>query len=144
MEIVERGPLRVIGIEVVATWRELWTEAPKAWQLLRARADEIPNRAGKVFIDVSLEENEGTYRQVVGAEVDSLDVVPEGMIGVEIPPHRYLRYRHRGTLEEIAESFGRIYAWAAENGLEVDSFKLDEGYTLAGDEDEHYLFVRLV
>lgn len=143
MEIVEKGPLKVVGIEVVASWRDLWTEAPRAWEQLRARAGEIRNRTGEVFLDVSLEQNEGIYRQVVGAEVNSLEVVPAGMVGVEIPAHRYIRYRHQGTLEEIAESFGRIYEWASENGHEADSFKLDEGYTLTGDEREHDLYVRI-
>lgn len=78
MEIVDRGPVRVVGIEVVAPWQELWTEVPEAWRLLRERAEEIQRRTSNVFIDVSLEETAGTYRQVVGAEVDSLDEVPEG------------------------------------------------------------------
>ncbi len=144
MEIVEKGPVRVVGIEVVAAWRELWTEVPKAWQLLRARSGEIAHRSSEVALDVSVEEREGVYQQVVGAEVRVLERVPEGMVGLEIPAKRYLRYRHEGTLEAIAESFAKMHAWGSERGHALDAFKLDVGYTLNGGERAHDLYVRVV
>lgn len=144
VEIVEKGPVRVVGIEVNAPWRELWTEVPKAWQLLRARAGEIAHRSGEVFLDVSVEVRDGVYRQIVGAEVSAIERVPEGMVGLEIPAQRYLRYRHEGTLEAIAESFAKMYAWGRERGHALDEFKLDVGYTLEGGERTHDLYVRVV
>lgn len=143
MEIVERGPFHVVGIEVVAPWSELWMEVPKAWSILRARAAEIPGRTGEVFVDVSVEEREGVYRQVVGAEVGAVGDVPDGMVAIEIPAQRYLHYRHEGTLEAIAESFGKMYAWGREHGVVLDAFKLDVGYTRSGEDDGHDLYVRV-
>lgn len=143
MEVVEKGPIKVVGIEVRAPWQELWTEAPKAWQRLRSRAGEITERASEVFVDVSVEVKDGIYTQVVGAEVRSLDAVPEGMVALEIPAQRYVHFRHEGTLEAIAESFGKLYAWGRDEGHELDEFKLDIGYTLEGGERVHDLYVRV-
>lgn len=143
MRVVERGSMRVVGIEVVAGWDDLWTEMPRAWGVLRERATELGGRTSEVFVDVSVEEDGGRYRQVVGAEVEPDAAVPDGMVAVDVPAQRYLHHRHEGTLEAIAESFGRMYSWARENGHRVGSFKLDIGYTLAGDETTHDLFIRL-
>lgn len=143
MTIVEQEALQVIGIEVVAPWRELWTEVPKAWRELRARSGEIACRTSEVFLDVSVEERGGVYRQVVGAAVSTVERVPEGMVALEIPAQRYLHYRHEGTLEAIAESFGKMYEWGREQGHELGAFKLDVGYTLEGDEREHDLYIQV-
>lgn len=143
MEVVERMAMQVIGIEVIAPWQDLWTRVPLAWEELRARSGEIGNRASESFVDVSVEERDGTYRQVVGAEVRPAEAVPEGMIVLEIPYGRFVHLRHEGGLEEIARSFGRMYAWAGAEGHRVDAFKLDAGYTQEGGERLHDLYVRL-
>jgi len=141
MEIVELGPLKVVGIEVVAPWTELWTAVPRAWETLRARAGEIHHRTSDVFVDVSVEERAGTYRQLVGAEVNSLEHIPEGMTGLEIPARRYLHFRHEGPLEAIAASFGEMYAWGTEHARTLDALKLDFGYNQQGTESGHDLYV---
>lgn len=143
MQFVDRGPLTIVGIRVVAPFRELWTKVPEAWRSLRARSGEIPYHGGGAFIDVSLEEDAGTYTQVVGAEVSALADAPEGMVAVELPPRRYIHYRHEGPVEAIADSFGHMLAWADERGIELDSLKIDVGYTLEGDGTEHDLYVAL-
>jgi len=144
VRIVEKGAFQVIGIEVVAPWRDLWTEVPRAWQQLRARVVEIAHRTSEVLLDVSVEERAGVYRQVVGAEVSTLEFVPEGMVGLEVPAQRYLHFRHEGPLEAIAESFGAMYAWGREQGHRLGAFKLDLGYTHEGGESEHDLYVVVV
>lgn len=143
MEIVEKGPLRIVGIEVLGEWEALWTEVPKAWRLLHERAAEIVGREDDVFVDVSVEKTGSRYRQVVGAVVESDAPVPHGMTAVDVPAQQYLHHRHEGPVQAIAESFGRIYAWARESGLRAGEFKLDVGYTQAGDETMHDLFVRI-
>lgn len=143
MRIVQRRATRVVGLEVVGTWEELWTKAPKAWRALRDRASEIQGRTNDVFVDVSLEESDGVYRQVVGAEVADGVEAPGGMVAVEVPGGTYVEGPHAGPLEQIPESFGRIYAWAAEQDHAATALKLDVGYTVDGGETEHTLFVRL-
>lgn len=143
VQLVERHAIKVVGIKVVAPWKDLWTEVPKAWSVLRARSGEIRSRVSDVFMDVSLDETSGTYTQLVSAEVSSLEGVPDAMVALEIPAGRYLHLRHEGALDEIPGSFGRMFDWAEQEGLRADAFKLDEGYTQGGAEREHDLYVRV-
>lgn len=141
--IVERPASLVVGLKVEASWDALWTEMPKAWRTLFARADELADRLDDVFVDVSLAQQDGRYTQLVGAEVRTAKQIPDGMVAVSIPAQRYVAARHVGPLQGIAESFGALYAWAERHGHPVDAFKLDVGYRPDGRETEHMLFVRL-
>lgn len=143
MEIVQEGPFKVVGLKVVARWEDLWREMPRAWGEFLARHGAVVHRLEPVFVDVSLGKSGELYTQVVGSRVGAFEDVPPGMVALEIPAQRYVRYRHAGPVEGIALSFGRMYAWAKDNGLEADEFKLDIGYTADGAEQEHELFVRV-
>lgn len=39
---VEKAALRVVGISVMATWDQLWTEMPRGWRHFFSRHAEIP------------------------------------------------------------------------------------------------------
>ncbi len=143
MEIVQKSAFKVVGIPVIATWDELWTEVPAAWEEVLSRQAEIRNRINALFLDISLNKEGDLYTQLVCAEVSQFEHIPPGMIVWEIPDQRYLHHRHEGTLKEIAGSFGQMYQWAAENNTSVDDFKVDCGYTFAGHEREHDLYVRV-
>lgn len=141
MKIVEKEGLLVIGLPVRAAWRELRTQMPKAWRELFARASEIEHHKADFFMDVALGVENGKYLQLVGAEVAQVGRVPDGMIAVNIPTQQYIQYQHLGHLAGIADSFGEIYDWAKEQGYATAEFKLDIGYTAAGNEALHDLYV---
>ena len=143
MEIVQFGPLTVVGSKVTADWKGLWVEMPKAWRAFLARRNEIKHRASDRFVDISLSEEEGEYNQLIGAEVSAVEDIPADMIAVEIPAQKYVHEHHMGPAAEIAATFGKMYAWARENHLAVDTFKVDIGYTFDGKESEHDLYVRI-
>lgn len=143
MQILTLGPLKLIGLTVTAGWDALWTEMPQAWRSLFARGHEIPNRVALPYMDVSLEQRDGVYTQLLAAEVSALAPVPDGMVALEIPEQTYLAYRHAGALPEIASAFGAMYDWAEQNGVALDAFKLDIGYLPDGTEPCHDLFIRV-
>lgn len=143
MQIVQKVAFKVVGIPVIATWDELWTEVPAVWEEVLSRQAEIRNRTNALFLDISLNKEDDLYTQLVCAEVSEFEQIPFGMITWEIPDQRYLYHRHEGTLKDIAGSFGQMYQWAAENNYTVDDFKLDCGYTIASHETEHDLYVRV-
>lgn len=142
MQIVQRDALTVVGLPVRASWQDLWTVMPARWKQFVARAHEIAHRVDEVFVDASLDQKDGEYRQLICAEVSQVEELPEGMIAVEIPGQSYLHHQHTGSLAGIADTFGAIYAWAEERGLAASSFKLDVGYG-AGDR-AHDLYVGLL
>lgn len=141
MKIVEHPAMLCVGIAVRADWRSLWTEMPRAWRRLFARRGDIEHRQGDVFMDISLDKRGDEYLQLVCARVSRADYVPDGMRAVEVPAQSYVYHRHRGPAAGIAESFGRMYAWARESGYDAGEFKLDIGYTPQGDERPHDLYV---
>ena len=144
MEILQKPAFKVVGIPVIATWDELWTEVPAVWDEVLSRQTEIRHRVNALFLDISLNKFGDTYTQLVCAEVSAFEQVPAGMITWEIPDQRYLYHRHEGTLKDIAGSFGQMYQWAAENNLSIDDFKLDCGYTVASHERQHDLYIRVI
>lgn len=141
MELVTRQGFKVVGIRVVADWEGLWVEVPRAWAAFIERHEEIGRRAGGGFIDLSQGEKGGEYTQLICAEVEEFGEIPAGMVGLEVPTGRYIRHRHEGSVQEIAASFGEMYAWAREHGVAAGAFKVDQGYTKDGREQGHDLYV---
>jgi len=144
MDLMEREGLTVVGLPVETRWDALWVEVPKAWKRLLERHDEIESRASDIFVGVSLAKIGSVHHELVGAEVSSLGCVPEGMLAVEIPAQRYVNAIHDGPAIEIADTFGQMHGWARQRGLFLGAFKLDFGYTEAGGERSHDLFVGLL
>ena len=144
MQLVEKEALIVVGMPVRATWDDLWTEMPNAWQQFIDRHQEIAHTVGETFLDVSLEQNGHEYLQLIGREVSHVAAVPEDMLAVQIPAQPYIYHRHRGATGDIAASFGTMYDWARQQGHDASSFKLDIGYTTSGTEHQHDLFVGLL
>lgn len=140
MEICRKEAFKLVGIRVEADWRGLGTEMPAAWQALRARQEEIAHRVDDDILDVCLYEGGGIFIQCVGVEVSRLDAIPEGMIGVDIPAQQYIYHLHRGSEDQIASTFGDMYAWANRNGIAADAFRIDR--TSSNSQTERFLFIR--
>lgn len=136
----------VVGLRVQADWQMLWRTMPEAWRELIARRNEIPHRVSETLMDVSVCVDCGNYTQLIGAEVDRVSdsEVPSGMSTVYVEPATYLYARHAGPVTEIAQTFGRMYDWARANRVQLDEFKVDQGYTAEGTEVEHDLYVRII
>lgn len=145
MKIVQKNAFKVVGIKVEATWEELWTQMPQAWDQFIDRYDEIDNRVeDNCFMDISVEKKGELYTQFICTEVTGFEDIPTNMEILEVPSQKYIFHQHRGTLHEIASSFGEIYAWAEANGHDARDFKIDRGYTPWQSEREHELFVKIV
>ncbi|TDD69826.1 AraC family transcriptional regulator [Jiangella aurantiaca] len=141
MEIVQRPELTVVGIEVVARFEGLSTAVPDAWRRLFDRRDELPPPPGGTFTEVSNELGGGAYRETVGLVAVDADDVPAGMSAVVVPAGRFVHHRHEGPVEQIADSFGAIYDWAAQHGLRLGPLKVDQGYTPDAFDGAHDLYI---
>ena len=145
MEIVELGETAVIGIEVVAYFGQLRSEMPAAWRELFSRQDELPNSGASVFVEASNHLGDGRYRETIGALAVAADApVPDGMTVALLPGGRFVHHRHVGSVATITGGFQSIYDWAAEQGLTLGNRKLDVGYTAAGVQRTHELYVNVL
>jgi predicted transcriptional regulator YdeE len=138
IETVDLPELVAIGFEVEARWDELPTAVPAAWKRLFER-----DTGASAFLEVSISQDDGVYRELVGFLAATRTEVPEGMTRLVIPPRRYLRAIHDGPLSGIPEGFARLYAYAAAQDLPASQFKLDFGYRPGLPPGRHELHVGL-
>lgn len=144
MEIVEKESFRAAGIQVRAGWNELHTTMPEAWKEFKKRYKEISGRKGDVLMDLSLDvDNAGIYTQLIGVETEDADGIPDDMVEVTIPAQKYIHHQHKGNLQDIASTFGKMYEWAKENGIVAETFKIDRGYLADGSGNSHDLYIKI-
>jgi predicted transcriptional regulator YdeE len=146
MRIIDRDESAVIGLEVIASFRELRTAVPAAWNTLFTRVNDLPKVAGVGYAEASRYLGEARYREVVGVEVKRNDPLPDlapGLGVTVLPAGRYVHHRHEGRVEDIADGFQAIYDWAAANGFSLGEYKLDIGYSADGTERPHHLYVNV-
>src|SRR5262249_25635844 len=91
-------------------------------------ADRIPNRVEDqstlaVYTDYETDHN-GPYSLVLGQQVSSLEEVPDGMVGLEIPAGRYLGFPAEGPVPESI-----IAAWRDIWSYFQDSREFARAYT---------------
>ncbi len=144
MEIEEKEAFTVIGIKVEADWQGLHKVMPPSWEKAKERLNEIEGRKEDVMMDVSLDVTDGQYTQLIGVGVEKDSEVPDGMEKVNIPTQKYIYEQHQGTLEGIAETFGRMYDWAEEHHVKAGDFKIDYGYRKDNTDQIHDLYVKVL
>jgi len=145
IECVSRPSLTVIGLLVEAEWRELPRAVPAAWNELFARQAELTPSCGPLgeHLEVSISQEDGSYRELVGVIADAGAHPPQGMVKLTVPANRYLRLIHDGPLAGITAGFQSLYDRAAAEGLEATDFKLDIGYRPGLPPGRHELLVGL-
>ncbi|WP_058308311.1 GyrI-like domain-containing protein [Gracilibacillus massiliensis] len=144
MEIVIKEEFTAVGFIVQQDWEGLIREMPVKWDLYKNSVTEIDKRKTDVMMDISLEQHQGIYTQFICAETDDDASVPKGMELRKIPTHRYLHHQHHGSLVGIAETFGEMYQFGKENRIELETMKIDIGYTIAGNETSHDLYIKVI
>lgn len=143
MKIVSKNSFKVVGILVESDWRNIHKKMREAWSVFKERVEEIKERKGDYYFDISLAMEEDLFRQLICVEVSNFNDIPVGMTGKVIPAANYIYYQHKGPVENIAESFGKIYQWAEENAYSTDDFKIDYGYSDDDIGEVHDLYLRV-
>jgi predicted transcriptional regulator YdeE len=131
-EVTDLPELRVVGVQLEAPFDELRHRVPVAWQAVLGRAVELPDPGATGYVEASQHLGGGRYRETVGVLAGADTAVPVGMTAVVLPARRWARLVHDGPLPEVAESFGRLHDWCAQQGLAYGDLKLDTGYTADG------------
>lgn len=144
MELTDLRTLTVVGLPVRANWTQLWTEMPKAWRRFIDTYSQIEKRVDDTFVDVSLEKIGDDYCQLICARVEHVGHVPFEMWAISIPAQTYIHHRHVGPTKAIANTFAKMHEWADRVGQPISDLKVDIGYTVAGNEDVHDLYVGLL
>lgn len=138
IETVSFPELTVIGCMVEASGDELPAAVAAAWE--RVFAAEIETAA---YAAVSLPEETGLHRRLIGFMAAKASEIPDGMVRVDLDAGRYLRTAQDGPQAALAEGFARLHAHAETNGLKLSGIALDFGYRPGHREGRHELHLAL-
>ncbi|PWC83051.1 hypothetical protein TSH100_21900 [Azospirillum sp. TSH100] len=138
IETVTFPELTVIGCMVEASREDLPATVAAAWE--RVFAADVGTAA---FAAVSLPEENGLHRQLVGFMAAKASEIPDGMVRVDLDAGRYLRTVQDGPQTAIADGFARLHAHAGANGLTLSGVALDFGYRPGQREGRHELHLAL-
>jgi predicted transcriptional regulator YdeE len=148
-----RAEIEVIGIEVRTTNREEMDPATARIGRLWERyfgddvAARVPNRkpGGALLAVYTRYESDhtGAYSLIVGPEVTSLAVIPEGMTGATVLAARYRVFTARGPMPgALIETWGRIWGYFPTAAGEERAYTTDYEVHYGGDGADVCIAVR--
>jgi AraC family transcriptional regulator len=127
--IREIGERRVVGmgdrfISILSPEKTSDTIIPKLWEMFDKRSSELASATPGVYFGVCSSSPDGSKRTrddeffyIAGTEVESLDNVPGGMLGITIPAGRYAVFTHKGRIDSLGETMRQIHGeWLADSG----------------------------
>ena len=100
---------------------------PKLWTEYVNRRQEIKNRLGREEMGLvyCLEDQPKSHPNqclyICAAKVTSIEDIPAGMIGREVPGGKYAVFEHRGTADKFQHTMKFIYgSWFPKSGYQLD------------------------
>lgn len=138
IETVSYPELSVIGCMVEAGPDDPPAAIASAWERVFAAETGATS-----FAAVSLPEEDGKRRDLVGFLAARATEIPAGMVRVDLAAGRYLRTVHDGAVSGIAEGFARLRTHAAANGLALSGIGLDFGHRPGLPDGRHELHLAL-
>lgn len=112
---VNKETFKIIGIEIHTSNEKTMVDIPKLWEKFYTEniKDRIPNKINSDVLAVytNYEGNHTKpYSYILGCEVNSLDAIPEGMIGKSIPSAQYEIFIAKGKMpDKIIEMWQHIW-----------------------------------
>ena len=108
---------KIIGIGINTTNKDgkSGDDLNKLWEQFYAKniSEKITNKLGhevySVYTDYESDYT-GNYKVVIGLKVDSLDRIPNGLIGMEIKGGKYLKFIAKGRMPNaVLETWQKIW-----------------------------------
>lgn len=143
-KIIHKSAFKVIGLKYYGN--DPANNCPKLWRDLMERHTEIENvisakesyglmcTGEEDFID-------GKFDYIASLAVSTLRIIPEGMVGAEVPEATYAVFTHTGKLDSLQNTYEYIHAKWFQNfeyePIGLNEFELyDERFT--GEEDSEF------
>jgi AraC family transcriptional regulator len=115
--VVRLEALRLVGARGRFT-RETQDEIPTVWARFAPRMGTVPGRVDPRTSYGVCEVVDGALDYTACVEVDSLERVPEGLVGFEVPEGVYAVFTHEGPIAGIGRTWDLIHGrWLREAGL---------------------------
>ena len=120
-KIITKETFQIIGIEIYTSNEKATIDIPKLWEKFYTEnvKDRIPNKINDEILAIytNYEGNHTKpYSYILGCEVSSLDIIPEGMISKTILATQYEIFIAKGKMpNEIVKTWQHIWSPDIEN-----------------------------
>lgn len=126
--LVERGPLRVVGLSEVHSFATT-IAIPAQWQRFMPFYEAIPFKTEEIPIGVTRAADEdGQFPYVCAVEVARFGEIPRELVKLEIGARRYAVYEHRRHVSTIYDTYEAIW----NDALPAGGFTLADAPILEG------------
>ena len=101
--IVNHDSFHIIGISLKTSFDSDSQDIPPFWGKFFSEniLDTIPNKANEKIIATYTDYNDGSYVLTIGAQVNSLENIPEGLVFKTIPAAKFAVFKNQGPAEKI-------------------------------------------
>ena len=123
IQVLEKDEIKVVGISRNGTYSQLDT-IPNLFDELKERLIEVPNQTNDSILIAPFHSRETEFTYYVTTPVENLEHVPEGMVGFTIPRKNYVCTSHKGSLEEVENTYRQMLVWMQEYGYDLDDHAL--------------------
>lgn len=117
--------MKLAGLPLAGPFSVLEADMPDIWAAFLERESELGETNGLRY-SVSLQERDGVHFECVATEVNDLNNLPPGMIGLRIPARRYAMLTHRGPMARVQATYLTGHAAIEQLGMVQD----DEGWRI--------------
>ncbi|MBM7652963.1 GyrI-like domain-containing protein [Neobacillus cucumis] len=119
IKVIEKEEIKVVGIPWTGTYSELET-IPSLFNKMEKRIKEVACLSNEPVVIAPFHGRETELTYYVTKPVEKIENVPEGMVGFSIPRKNYVYTTHNGSMEEIENTYRRLFTWMEEYGFEQD------------------------
>ena len=119
IQVIEKEEIKVVGISWNGTYSQIST-LPSLFQEMVNRLEEVSFQTKEPVLIAPFHSRETEITYYVTTPVEKIEVIPEGMVGFTIPSKNYVFATHKGSHEEVENTYQQIYAWMNEYGYEQD------------------------
>lgn len=119
IQVIEKEEMKVVGLSWNGNYSQI-SRIPSLFKEMINRLEEISYQTKEPVLIAPFHCRETEITYYVTTPVEKIDEIPDGMVGFTIPSKNYVFATHKGSLEEVENTYKRIYSWMEEYGYEQD------------------------
>jgi predicted transcriptional regulator YdeE len=123
IQVLEKEEIKVIGLSGSGTYSQMHN-IPDLFNEMKVRLEEVPNQTNDAILIAPFHSRETEFTFYVTTPVEKVENVPDGMVGFTIPRKNYVYSSHKGSLEELENTYRQMLVWMQEYGYELDDHAL--------------------
>ncbi len=124
-EIIEQPQLNLVGMctrffGIDSEKNNMADKLPQLWNAFLPRLGDVPYRieGGCYGVIKQTTENTDELEYWAAAPVEQIDVLPKGLLSMQVPATRYARFTHKGFISSLNMTVNYIYSsWLLQSGL---------------------------